>query len=144
MSGNKKVTITTIPSDAHTWNLVYIQLFLEEYGFLAQNIGSCPPYDLTIRKCCEHQPDLIVVSTVNGHGYIEGLELVKRIKQSDFVNNVPVIIGGKLTTKGRLTREEKENLLKEGYSEVFEGNSAIGDFPEYLEIINGVLNKRTA
>ena len=37
------VVVSGLASDAHTWNLVYLQLVLEEMGHRVTNLGACVP-----------------------------------------------------------------------------------------------------
>ena len=128
----KNAILATLPSDSHTWNLVYIQLLLQEYGYNVENLGSCTPiYDI-IEKAYEIKPSFIVISSINGHGYLEAQTLIQLLREEDFIQNIPVLIGGKLTTNGLLEQFQKEHLYKMGYSGVFPASDSIDDFRAYL------------
>ena len=62
-----KVLLTTIPSDSHGWNLVFMQMFLQERGWPVLNLGTCVPFDMVLERCGEEEIGLVVVSTINGH-----------------------------------------------------------------------------
>lgn len=49
--GGHHVLVSSVSSDSHTWNLVFLQLLLEEMGHEVTNIGSCVPDDLLIEEC---------------------------------------------------------------------------------------------
>ena len=92
------ILLTTIPSDSHNWNLVYMQLLLEENGFEVTNLGPCTPFDEVEKQCYSLMPQFVIVSTVNGHGYIEGKELITRLRAIPHMTDTGIYIGGKLST----------------------------------------------
>src|SRR5262249_59490655 len=94
------VVVTSVASDSHTWNLVYLQLVLEELGHKVVNLGACVPDELLISECLRVRPDLVVVSTVNGHGFHDGMELIGRFRALEDLATTPVVIGGKLGIAG--------------------------------------------
>jgi methylaspartate mutase sigma subunit len=95
-----RALVSGTPSDAHTWNLVYLQLLLEELGCEVSNLGPCVPTELLLRDCRVWRPDVIVLGTVNGHGYNDGLECITALQGDPQTANVPAIIGGKLGISG--------------------------------------------
>src|SRR5689334_20592294 len=95
-----KTILSTLPSDSHSWNLVYLQLLLEELGHEVINVGTCVPIDLLIKKCHQDQPDNVVISSVNGHGHLDGVEMMRAMKKYPMLKNIRVVIGGKLGTQG--------------------------------------------
>src|SRR4051794_3816749 len=68
----KRAVIATVPSDSHMWNMVYIELLLKEHGWDVINLGACTPPDLVVDTCLAERPDMLVISSVNGHGHIGG------------------------------------------------------------------------
>ena len=94
------VVLSSLSSDAHTWNLVFLQLLLEEMGHRVVNLGACVPDEFLVAECLRHRPDALVISTVNGHGHIDGLRAIGRLRAEESLADMPVIIGGKLTVDG--------------------------------------------
>lgn len=119
----RKVIVTTISSDSHTWNLVFLQLLLEEMGHEVINLGSCVPDDVLVDRCLEHNPDLIVVSSVNGHGYPDGKRVIEKIRKTRMLRHTPAVIGGKLGVSGELDRGMAETLVRAGFDAVFQSSS---------------------
>jgi methylaspartate mutase sigma subunit len=118
-------------SDSHTWNLVFLQLLLEEAGHRVANIGPCVPDRLLVEECLARTPGLIVVSSVNGHGYEDGLRAVGELRAHPRLGRVPAVIGGKLGVNGALAPGRVRELLDAGFDAVF----ADGDtdaFASYL------------
>jgi methylaspartate mutase sigma subunit len=102
----KRVLLTTVSSDSHTWNLVFLQLLLEELGYRVTNLGACVPDAEIIERTRAERPDAVVVSSVNGHGHIDGRRLIRRLRADAdaALAAVPVMIGGKLGIQGAASR----------------------------------------
>jgi methylaspartate mutase sigma subunit len=120
------VLVTGTASDAHTWNLIFLQLYCEERGCRVVNLGPCVPDDLLIATCRRAAPDLVVVSSVNGHGYADGLRAVGALRGQPGLTGVPAVIGGKLGTDGALPADQVDHLLAAGYAEVFDRGDLAG------------------
>ncbi|MGA4844602.1 cobalamin B12-binding domain-containing protein [Streptomyces sp. G45] len=119
--------ITGTSSDSHTWNLIFLQLMLEEMGHTVANLGPTPPDELVVAEALAHRPTLIVVSSVNGHGFNDGLRLIKAIRAEDALADTTVVIGGKLSTDGLRNVGYTRQLKAAGYDAVFE-NGELGPF----------------
>jgi methylaspartate mutase sigma subunit len=112
--------VSTLSSDAHTWNLVYLQLLIEEHGFRVANLGPCVPEDMLVARCCELRPQLVVISSVNGHGHQDGLRAIARLRARPELAGVPVVIGGKLGVSAVGRSDRAEALLAAGYDAVYD------------------------
>lgn len=99
--------LATVPSDSHTWNLLFIQLLMEESGWSVISLGSCTPVARLLDECLRLTPDMIVISTVNGHGAQEAVGL-----------------GGKLCTSEEDQHGAAAELVRAGYCGVFVGQDA--------------------
>ena len=115
----QRTLLSTIPSDSHSWNLVYLQLLLEEIGHEVINVGTCVPVDVLIQKCHQYKPHNVVISSVNGHGYLDGLKMIRAMKKCPILRNIRVVIGGKLGIQGCDSKDYEADLLSEGYNAVF-------------------------
>lgn len=129
----KKALISSISSDSHTWNLVFMQLLLEERGIEVINIGNCVPGSELIQACHHHRPDLLLISSVNGHAHIEGMDIITAIKHHDMLRSMKVVIGGKLGIAGKENNQYVAKLLDAGFDQVFSGDDAVLQFEEYLD-----------
>ena len=89
-----RAVLSTVPSDSHTWNLVYLELLLQELGFNVTNMGACTPIDMVIGELTTDPPDILVVSSVNGHGAREATQLIQAVRACGFEG--PAVLGGKL------------------------------------------------
>lgn len=130
------VLVTGTASDAHTWNLIFLQLYCEERGARVVNLGPCVPDDLLVTTCRRVTPDLVVVSSVNGHGYADGLRAVRAVRRQPGLATVPMVIGGKLGTDGPLRSGQVDDLLDAGFAGVFDGGDLSG-FDALLASLTG-------
>ncbi|MFE5734568.1 MULTISPECIES: cobalamin B12-binding domain-containing protein [unclassified Streptomyces] len=128
-----RVLVSSVSSDSHTWNLVFLQLLLEEMGHEVTNIGSCVPDELLIEECRRVRPDLVVISSVNGHGALDGARAVRRLRGEPDLRDLRVVIGGKLGVTGSEAGTYGPGLLAAGFDAVFEDAAGVNDFRDYLE-----------
>jgi len=117
---DRPVIVSGVRSDAHTWNLVFLQLLIEELGHEVVNLGPCVPEDLLISETLQLRPALVVVSSVNGHGYQDGLHAIRRLRSDERLADVPVVIGGKLGISGGESERHLADLLSAGFDAVFD------------------------
>jgi len=121
------VVVAAPASDAHTWNLLYLQLLLQELGHTVANLGSCVPPDLLVETCRRYRPDLVVIGTVNGHGSHDGMRLIRAIRQDPGLAEIAMVIGGKLGTVGATDAPDSHltgTLLSAGFAAVFGATDA--------------------
>jgi methylaspartate mutase sigma subunit len=126
------VVVTSVSSDSHTWNLVYLQLVLEELGHRVTNLGACTPEDLVVATCLDRRPDLLVVSSVNGHGRHDGARLIRAIRGNAELATLPVVIGGKLDTAGGADGRAVAELIDAGFTGVFQDAAALTEFRSFV------------
>jgi methylaspartate mutase sigma subunit len=127
------VVLTGVSSDAHTWNLVFLQLLLEELGYHVVNLGCCVPEELPVAECLARRPVLLVVSSVNGHGYQDGMALISRLRAQTQLRELSVVIGGKLGIAGAQGADQLTALIEAGYDAVFDdGAQGIASFRRLL------------
>jgi methylaspartate mutase sigma subunit len=126
------VVVTTLSSDSHTWNLVFLQLLIEELGHRVVNLGPCVPDELIMRTCRERNVDLLVVSSVNGHGALDGERLIRKLRATREGAALPAVIGGKLGVAGLDSGGMRDRLLAAGYNAVFEDRAPIVGFRSLL------------
>ncbi|MEU9453937.1 cobalamin-dependent protein [Streptomyces sp. NPDC048277] len=128
----RKFVVSSVSSDAHMWNLVFLQLLLEEHGGEVRNLGACVPDELIMEECRAERPDVLVISTVNGHGHLDGLRLIRKIRQDPGLADLRVVIGGKLGVRGAENIAFVKELVTGGFDAVFESEGGLQDFQEFL------------
>ncbi|MCQ8186816.1 cobalamin B12-binding domain-containing protein [Streptomyces rugosispiralis] len=132
----RTVLLSSVSSDSHTWNLVFLQLLLEEMGHRVINLGACVADELLVQECSAIRPDLVVISTVNGHGQADGLRLIGKLRADPETRDTPVVIGGKLGITGGAPEGMARRLVEAGFSAVFQDDAdpaALGRFLAALE-----------
>jgi methylmalonyl-CoA mutase cobalamin-binding subunit len=113
------------------WNLSYLQLVLEESGIDVINLGPCVPVATTLQTLAASQADALVISSVNGHGFWQGLALREAaLRSSDILP--PFLIGGKLATSDLDNGFIAQELRAAGFAEVFVGSEAIPELQNWL------------
>lgn len=122
-----RVLLSSVSSDSHTWNLVFLQLLLEETGHEVVNLGACVPDELLIAEAVSRAPDAVVISTVNGHGHADGRRLIRALRDQPKLAALPVVIGGKLGVAGADLHYGAE-LVRAGFSAVFQDDADPGEF----------------
>lgn len=132
-SRSLSVVVTSVASDSHNWNLVFLQLALEEMGHQVVNLGPCVPDELLVSECQRIRPDMVVVSTVNGHGFFDGMRVIGLIRACEELAATPIVIGGKLGIAGPGGRRSRDQLLGAGFDAVFEDGSGMVAFRSFTE-----------
>lgn len=112
--------VSGVASDSHTWNLMFLQLLLEELGHEVHNLGACVGSELLVEQCLLRRPDLVVLSSVNGHGHLDGARMVRALRARPELASTTVIIGGKLGITGAEDRPAARALLDAGFDAVFD------------------------
>jgi methylaspartate mutase sigma subunit len=125
------VVVTSVSSDSHTWNLVYLQLVLEEMGHTVENLGACIPDVEMVERCREIRPDLVVVSSLNGHGFHDGMRVIDALRACPELVATPIVIGGKLDVTGG-DESNRERLLAAGFDAVFQQDADVDAFRAFV------------
>jgi methylaspartate mutase sigma subunit len=139
-----RILLSSIPSDSHTWNLVFMQLYIEEMGHQVFNLGACVPTDFLVKEAHRYQPDMIVVSSINGHANIEGVEMAQVIRSYDLLRNIPLVIGGKLGTKGTDNEIYVNKLIAAGFDGVFTESEDLDSLANFMKGIRQMRMVATA
>lgn len=129
---NRLVLLSGVSSDAHTWNLVYLQLLMEEMDCDVVNLGACVPDPLLVETAVRKRPDVIVLSTVNGHGYADGGRVIGALRAQPELRATPVVIGGKLGVAGPLTDAQVDELRAAGFDAVFGDTAGPEDLRRFI------------
>ena len=126
--------LATVQSDAHTWNMVYMGLVLEEHGCDVVNLGCCTtPLEISA-AVVRTQAELVVISTINGHGAAQALDLIAQLRSDLGARLPPCVIGGRLTTRAASDRRAARVLEGAGFDRAFVGDGGLGRFRDYLAV----------
>ncbi|MET9930782.1 hypothetical protein, partial [Streptomyces sp. NPDC006324] len=77
-------------------------------------LGPCADAELLAAACLRHAPDAVVLSSVNGHGYRDGLAAVRRLRAEPALAALPVVLGGKLGVAGHRQEADVARLTEAG------------------------------
>ena len=132
----RTVIVSSMASDSHTWNLVYLELLVRELGFDVVNLGACVPDELLESECVSRRPAMLVLSSVNGHGHQDGLRVIQRIRALPELRGLPVVIGGKLGVGGALTADQTAQLLVAGFDAVFDDQQSSASFRRFAATLS--------
>jgi len=128
-----RVLVTSTVSDAHTWNLVFFQMLLEEQGHDVRNLGCCVPPELLVAEVRAYRPELILISSINGQGYADGLALIAALRAQFGDDGPKVVIGGKLGTDGAFDASRGRTLQDAGFDAVFDDGAPAGSLTAYTD-----------
>lgn len=141
-AGSLTFVLCSVPSDSHMWNLVALQLLIEEMGHRVINLGACTAVALVIETSRAERPDCVVVSTVNGLGCIDGAGLITALRAEPDLAALPVVIGGKLGLRGAGDSDPTAELRQLGYNAVFPvGESAEQALAEFRTFVAATLER---
>ncbi|MFI8334340.1 methylaspartate mutase, partial [Streptomyces filamentosus] len=80
-----------------------------------------------------HDPVLVVISSVNGHGHQDGLRVIRRLRAVPALAATPMVIGGKLGISGGEDDAPLDELVAAGFDAVFEdGRTELGSFERFI------------
>ncbi|MEU9919202.1 hypothetical protein [Streptomyces sp. NPDC051001] len=63
------------PAGPEAWQLLHLQLTLEETGHQVTNLGAHVPEELVAHACRTHQPDLVLLACSGRHAQHEATRL---------------------------------------------------------------------
>lgn len=130
------VVVSGVASDSHTWNLVFLQLLIEELGYHVVNLGPCVPDEVLVDECRRLAPALVVIGSVNGHGHQDGQRVIGKLRACEPLAGIPVVIGGKLGISGRGGGWRADELVAAGFDAVFDdGAGGILEFRRFVRSI---------
>lgn len=124
--------LSSTPSDSHTWNLLFVQLLLEENGWSVTNLGACVPVTILLDESLRRVPDLIVITSVNGHGAQDAHRMIAALRAAPALSEVPVVLGGKPCVSEDQEHGAADELVAAGYDAVLVGESAVPAFESLL------------
>jgi methylaspartate mutase sigma subunit len=127
------VVVSGVASDSHTWNLVYLQLLIEELGYDVVNLGPCVPDDMLVSRVRDLNPAMLVLSSVNGHGHTDGVRVGHKLRAEPSLVATPMVIGGKLGITAAIGHGRMAELMAAGFDAVFpDDGDPIADFGRFV------------
>lgn len=142
MNNKLNVILTGTPSDSHMWNLIFLELFLQENGCQVLNLGPCTPLEQVYRTLEKSFFDLVVISSVNGHLFQDAITMIASFPHLASPHLPPFVVGGKIGISEKSAMFQKKKLLKLGYDDVFIEADSLDRFKKYLDYL-GAFKERS-
>lgn len=122
------------------WNLVFLEMLLSEAGHDVVNLGPCTPPQLVADTAASESADAVVISSVNGHGHLDGVRVAEAVRSHAGCSEVPLLIGGKLGIQGSAQNASRSAVLLEaGFDAAFEASSDAGAaHQEFISLVSSV------
>ncbi len=125
------ILLATLPSDAHSWNLLFVHMLLAEHGLALDNLGVCTPLPVLLRACVQRHPRVVLISATNGHHAVEGMLLAQHIHETLGSSRPALALAGDLTSPGR--GHGFQDLLAAGFDAVFCGSHAVPKLLDFCQ-----------
>jgi methylaspartate mutase sigma subunit len=132
MNQDLNIILLGTHSDSHTWNLIFMELFLKENNCQVRNLGACVSIEEISEETKKFPPDLIIVSSINGHLFQDGIKIINSLNQKFPKKLPPLVIGGRMGVSVIESDFQKKKLHKLGYEGVFVGQNSLIHFKKYL------------
>ena len=81
------------------------------------------------------RPDLIVISSVNGHGFHDGEQLIGRLRDCPTLSTTKAVIGGKLGIAATNRAERVRHLVDAGFDAVFDDAVPLTEFRAFVSTL---------
>ena len=141
MENAPNIILTGTPSDSHTWNLIFMELFLKENQCQVRNLGACIPVQELLQAIKASSPDLVVISSVNGHLFQDAIKVISFLANS-LSHSLPLMVaGGRLGISRQESHFGQEKLIKLGYEGIFVGAGSLLRFQSFLSGLKKSLAK---
>lgn len=133
----KTIVMGVIGADAHAVGNKIIAFALQEAGYKVVNLGVMVSQEEYIAAAIETKADLILVSSLYGHGEIDCSGLREKCEEAG-LHGIPLFAGGNLVV-GKQNFEDVEKRFKEmGFNSVYPPGTdiqiTIGDIDKTLGV----------
>ena len=138
---NKKTIVTgVIGADVHAVGNKILAYALEQAGFKVVNLGVMVSQEEFIEAAIETNADIILVSSLYGHGEIDCIGLRDKCSEAG-LKNIPLFAGGNLVVGKQNFEEVEERFMEMGFTKVYPPGTTlettIADINEVLGIEQG-------
>ncbi|MDF9831468.1 methylaspartate mutase subunit S [Parabacteroides sp. PF5-6] len=121
----KKTVVTgVIGADVHAVGNKIITYALEQAGFEIVNLGVMVSQEEYINAALETNADVILVSSLYGHGEIDCQGLREKCDEAG-LKNIPLLAGGNLVVGKQNFAEVEKRFMDMGFTKVYPPGTAI-------------------
>ena len=138
---NKTIVIGVIGADVHAVGNKIIEYTLLKEGYNVVNIGVLSPQEDFINAAIESNADMIMVSSLYGHGEIDCRGMRAKMIEAGIGDTI-LYVGGNIVV-GKQNFEEVEKRFKDmGFDRVFPPGTPIEDTLDIIAKDLGVLENK--
>lgn len=138
---DKTIVIGVIGADVHAVGNKIIEYTLNKEGYNVVNIGVLSPQEDFINAAIESDADMILVSSLYGHGEIDCRGMREKMVEAGIGNTI-LYVGGNIVV-GKQNFEDVEKRFKAmGFDRVFPPGTPIEDALEIISKDLGVSEER--
>lgn len=114
----KTIVIGVIGADVHAVGNKIIEYTLKEAGFNVVNIGVLSPQEDFINAAVETNADMILVSSLYGHGEIDCRGMRDKCEEAG-IGDIILYVGGNIVVGKQNFEEVRERFYKMGFNRVY-------------------------
>ncbi|MDD3348750.1 MAG: methylaspartate mutase subunit S [Bacilli bacterium] len=114
----KTIVIGVIGADVHAVGNKIIEFVLKNKGYNVVNIGVLSSQEDFINAAIETNAELILVSSLYGHGEIDCRGMREKCIEAG-IGNIPLFIGGNIVVGKQDFQEVREKFIKMGFDKAY-------------------------
>ena len=120
----KTLVLGVIGADCHAVGNKILDYALTEAGFNVVNIGVLSPQEDFINAAIETKADIIMVSSLYGHGEIDCRGMREKCDEAG-LSGIKLYVGGNIVVGKQDFNEVKKRFMKMGFDRVYPPNTSI-------------------
>ncbi len=114
----KTIVIGVIGADVHAVGNKIIEFVLKNKGYNVVNIGVLSSQEDFINAAIETNADLILVSSLYGHGEIDCRGMREKCIEAG-IGDIPLFVGGNIVVGKQDFQEVREKFVKMGFTKAY-------------------------
>ena len=122
----KSIVIGVIGADVHAVGNKIIEFTLHNAGYNVINIGVLSSQEDFINAAIETDADLIMVSSLYGHGEIDCRGMRNKCIEAG-IGNIPLYVGGNIVVGKQDFHEVKQRFMDMGFNRVYPPGTPIDE-----------------
>ncbi len=122
----KTIVIGVIGADVHAVGNKIIEYTLKKSGYNVVNIGVLSTQEDFINAAIETNADMIMVSSLYGHGEIDCRGMRDKCVESG-IENILLYVGGNIVVGKQDFDEVKKRFLEMGFNRIYPPGTSIDD-----------------
>lgn len=120
----KTIVLGVIGADCHAVGNKILDYCLTEAGYNVVNIGVLSPQEDFINAAIETKADVIMVSSLYGHGEIDCRGLREKCDEAG-IKGIKLYVGGNLVVGKQDFKDVRQRFLKMGFDRVYPPGTSV-------------------